>query len=69
MSVCCLIMFIKKQCNWETVQYFVQLIAHVTVNNYSVCYFLMLLLHVLASTGHLQGGHLSPVGAASQSNK
>lgn len=44
--------------NWEKVlyvQYLIQLKAHVTIN---VCYFVMVILHVSISKGHLQGDYL-----------
>lgn len=50
--------------NWEKilyVQYLIQLMALVTINNYllfSVSYFVMVILHVLIPAGHLQGGYL-----------
>ena len=38
-----------------TIEYLIQLTAHVTRN---ICYFVMFFLHVSAPVGHLQGGHL-----------
>jgi len=38
-----------------TVQYCIQVNAHVTL---TICYFVMLPLHVSAPIGHFHGGHL-----------
>jgi predicted ABC-type sugar transport system permease subunit len=38
-----------------TVQYLIQLTAHVTI---TICYFVMRILHVSAHIDHLQGGNL-----------
>jgi hypothetical protein len=39
----------------STMHYLIQLTAHVTRN---ICHFVIFLLHVSASVGHFQGGHL-----------
>lgn len=40
---------------WFIIQYLIQLTAHISIN---ISTFVVLLLHVLAITGHILGGHL-----------
>ena len=42
--------------NQQIIQYLIQQIAHVTINNHLL--FVMFLIHILTSIGHLQGGNL-----------
>ena len=51
-----LILVIHTACNRLTIQYKIQQTARVPINT---SYFVMLLLHVSAPTGHLQGGYFT----------